>query len=140
VTETPCSARARPEGLPCGLPSGHDGPHYYGRPRPRLPDEISFDYVRLDGFIPTTWDALRDLFEALGAHVKESQPTLVTVECAAASFFVLRFLPESYFPGGKWATIQHLEGLIEARVQRDLGRADVGLIPRVTVLRGEENP
>lgn len=70
-----------------------------------------------------TWDFLRRVIEdGFGAHIKDSQPTLVTVETAAALFFLLRKLPGERFPGGKWATIQHLEGLVEKTVVETLDR------------------
>jgi len=74
--------------------------------------------VRLSGFTPTTYDFVAGIVEDRWGHppLSHSRPTVIPLESAAALYFVLRVTPDEGFPGGKWATVQHLEGLIEDAV------------------------
>lgn len=66
--------------------------------------------VELTGFTPKTWVWLHDKFNA--EHV-------VTGKRALGLVAKLRDEPDENFPGGKWATIQHLEARIAAAVDGD---------------------
>lgn len=72
--------------------------------------------VKLTGFTPSTYDLVAGLAEEMYGHpaLSHARPTVIPFESAAAVWFVLRALPDDRFPGGKWATVQHLEGLIDA--------------------------
>ena len=74
------------------------------------------DSVKLSGFTPRTYDLVAAIAEELWGHpaLSHARPTVIPFESAAALCFVLRSLPDERFPGGKWATIQHLESLVEA--------------------------
>jgi hypothetical protein len=80
----------------------------------REPFSVDRD-VRLAGFTPPTYDFLAEIVEEQWGHPKLShaRPTVVPFEHAAALYFLLRATPEDEFPNGKWATIQHLEGLLD---------------------------
>lgn len=69
--------------------------------------------VRLRGFTPSTLDYLA---EALGVKPNLSEMTAledgITGKRAIGLLAWLREVPDDLFPGGKWATIQHLEALI----------------------------
>ncbi len=71
--------------------------------------------VRLTGFTPSTYPFVAGLAEEAYGHPAGSfvRPAVIPFAHAAALFFVLRGWPQNEFPGGKWATIQHLEDLIE---------------------------
>lgn len=71
--------------------------------------------VRLSGFTPTTYDFLSSFVEEQWGHpaLSHSRPTVIPFEPAAALYFILRATPDQEFPGGKWATLQHLESVIE---------------------------
>lgn len=75
--------------------------------------------VRLDGFTPTTYDFLATIIETCWGHPTGSfqRPTTIPFESAAGLFFILRGTDDAAFPGGKWATIQHLEEVIDDREQ-----------------------
>lgn len=77
--------------------------------------ELSMTDVRLAGFTPPTYDFVAGIVEEAFGHppLSHARPTVIPFTSAAALFFILRAWPEGDFPGGKWATIQHLEGLIE---------------------------
>ena len=81
--------------------------------------------VRLGGFTPLTYDLLSRIVEERWGHpaLSHSRPTVIPLESAAALYFVLRAMPDEEFPGGKWATIQHLGSLLDeaAEVQRVSG-------------------
>lgn len=74
--------------------------------------------VKLEGFTPVTYDMLATLVEDWWGHppLSFARPTVVPLEHAAALYFVLRRLRDDAFPRGKWATIQHLEALIDEAV------------------------
>lgn len=76
---------------------------------------MSSESVRLSGFTPTSYDFVSRLAEDRFGHPAGSyaRPTVIPIESAATLFFLLRLAPDDEFPAGKWAVIQHLEGLIE---------------------------
>lgn len=78
---------------------------------------VAYEEVRLEGFTLSTYDFIAQIVEDRFGHPAGShlRPTVIPFESAATLFFVLRYTPESEFPGGKWATIQHLESLIIAQ-------------------------
>jgi len=78
-------------------------------------ENVSFDYVRLVGFTEPTRRWLCEVAEAMFGGDPER---MLSLEQAAVLFFVLRREQEDSFPGGKWATIQHLESLIAAAADR----------------------
>lgn len=73
----------------------------------------SFDFVRIEGFTEPTAKWLGEIIESLWG----TPPPHLTVEQASALYFIIRAQPDDVFPGGKWATVQHLEGLIEQTVR-----------------------
>jgi hypothetical protein len=75
---------------------------------------IDSDSVTLRGFTPPTYDLLAQMVDDAWGHPKLShaRPTVIPFEHAAALWFVLRTMPDETFPGGKWATLQHLEALV----------------------------
>lgn len=77
--------------------------------------------VKLSGFTPSTYDFIAGFIEEWHGTpaLSFARPTYVQVGVAAEAFFRFRAMPESVFPGGKWATLQHLEGLIEAALRQD---------------------
>ena len=78
-----------------------------------LPDT---DYVRIEGFTLATHEWLIRLVESeYGGDPK----LLVNFDYASSLFFRLRKLPDDAFPGGKWATLQHLESCIEDAIRND---------------------
>ncbi len=76
--------------------------------------------VRLDGFTSVTYPFVAGIAGDRWGHPEGShhRPTVIPFESAAALHFVLRGTPDDEFPGGKWATIQHHEGLIDVAAQR----------------------
>jgi hypothetical protein len=73
--------------------------------------------VTLRGFTPRTYDFLAALVEDHWGHPMNdfTKPSPIPFGSAAELFFVLRAMPDDFFPGGKWATIQHLETLIDTQ-------------------------
>lgn len=74
--------------------------------------------VRLSGFTPPTYDLVAGITEERWGHpaLSHARPTVIPFESACALWFVLRGMADEEFPGGKWATLQHLESLIESEV------------------------
>lgn len=61
--------------------------------------------VHLEGFTHPTWTWLHEAFKVDGT---------ITVGRALHLVNELKAEPDEHFPGGKWATIQHLEACIAA--------------------------
>jgi hypothetical protein len=76
--------------------------------------------VHLHGFTPKTMDWLAGIIEHEFGHPR-GKDGWVPLPSAAALYFLLRSLSEDAFPGGKWATVQHLETLIIAAVREAKG-------------------
>lgn len=83
-------------------------------------EDMSFEYVNTSSFSPVTSPWIKELAEALDGS--PSGDKILRVETAALLFFILRALPDDEFPGGKWATIQHLESQIENVIQQGMTR------------------
>lgn len=78
-------------------------------------NEIPMADVELAGFTPSTQAWLNDIIEGAWGHPPGSpaRPATIPLTSAATLYFLLRVVDDINFPGGKWATIQHLESLIE---------------------------
>jgi hypothetical protein len=86
--------------------------------------ELSFEPVRIDGFPVDTHAWIRRLVGELDG----SDPGVyASLDTASLLVFIMRALPEDEVPGGKWATIQHLEDQIQHEVAVALARAGVPL-------------
>ena len=68
--------------------------------------------ISLEGFTSDTYDFIAEEIEGIWGMSFDPGECL-TPSNAAYLFFRLRATPDDYFPGGKWATIQHLETLID---------------------------
>lgn len=75
------------------------------------------DDVCLVGFTDHTYTFIANIIDEHFGHPMNDPSLPSTIPFASASelFFLLRGVPDEEFPGGKWATIQHLENLIDER-------------------------
>lgn len=55
-----------------------------------------------------------------------TRPSSIPFPSATELYFVLRVTPDGEFPGGKWATIQHLETLLDEAARDGLQAPAVG--------------
>lgn len=76
--------------------------------------------VRLEGFTPKTYAFMKELVEQKRLTGKwfysSAAKPEVPLESVSALYFILRGTDDYLFPGGKWATIQLLELLIDKAV------------------------
>lgn len=71
--------------------------------------------IPLDGFSSATRSFIARVIVHKWGLSMSIRPKAVSFEVAAALFFILRDMDDADFPGGKWATIQHLESLLNER-------------------------
>jgi hypothetical protein len=83
-------------------------------------EDLSLDYVDSQWFTPVSKPWIKQLVEELNGS--PSGDSIIAADTAALLFFILRQLPDDAFPGGKWATIQHLENQIDKCVAAALSR------------------
>ena len=71
-----------------------------------------YGYLALSDFTPETRLAIVNYWKLRNWEEIETN-SLILPEFAALMWFRLRAAPDEIFPRGKWATLQHLESLIE---------------------------